>query len=147
MVAWHEFGAWYWVHNTLSNAMDNGELLAIAEQTTPLTPVIIPGARGLPSRRRPNLASVFVPAPTTAPVHTSTVETVGAIGGALGLLALPLLMVGLVRRRRQLRRLRADLLELENHHGKLVVAANRTHAAHASLTGFGPGAARYIEHR
>ena len=32
-VAWHEYGAWYWVHNTLTDALGNGELLAIAEQT------------------------------------------------------------------------------------------------------------------
>ena len=32
-VAWHEYGAMYWVHNTLTDTVGNGELLAIAEQT------------------------------------------------------------------------------------------------------------------
>ena len=35
-IAWHQFGAIYWVHNTLTDAMNNGELLAIAEQTEPV---------------------------------------------------------------------------------------------------------------
>ena len=46
MVAWREYGAWYWVHNTLTDTIGNGELLAIAEQTEPLTPVTGAGARG-----------------------------------------------------------------------------------------------------
>jgi hypothetical protein len=33
-IAWRQYGAVYWVHNTLTDALGNGGLLAIAEQTT-----------------------------------------------------------------------------------------------------------------
>ena len=125
-VAWHEYGAWYWVHNTLTDTLGNGELLAIAEQTDPLTRVTGAGAGGRVGERtraHPNLAPVVVPTPTITPLRTSTVETVGSIGGVLALLALPLLTVGLVRRRRQHRRLRAELLDLENRRAPLLAAA------------------------
>ena len=52
MVAWHEYGAWYPVHNTLTDSIGSGELLAIAEQTEPLTPVTGAGARGRASDGR-----------------------------------------------------------------------------------------------
>ncbi len=125
-VAWHEYGAWYWVHNTLTDTLGNGELLAIAEQTDPLTRVTNVGTGGRArdvARAHPNLAPVVVPTPTITPLRTSTVETVGSIGGVLALLALPLLTVGLVRRRRQHRRLRAELLDLENRRAPLLAAA------------------------
>ncbi|MGO9497798.1 MAG: hypothetical protein ACLQA5_13990, partial [Solirubrobacteraceae bacterium] len=61
--------------------------------------------------------------PTITPLRTSTVETVGSIGGVLALLALPLLTVGLVRRRRQHRWLRAELLDVENRRAPLLAAA------------------------
>ncbi len=125
-VAWHEYGAWYWVHNTLTDTLGNGELLAIAEQTDPLTRVTDVGTGGRArdvARAHPNLAPVVVPTPTITPLRTSTVETVGSIGGVLALLALPLLTVGLVRRRRQHRRLRAELLDLENRRAPLLAAA------------------------
>jgi polyisoprenyl-teichoic acid--peptidoglycan teichoic acid transferase len=129
MVAWHEYGAWYWVHNTLTDTIGSGELLAIAEQTDPLTRVTNAGAGGRPgdvARARPNLAPVVVPTRTVAPVRTTAVETLGSIGGVLALLALPLLAVGLLRRRRQLRRLRAELLALENRHARLLAATEAT---------------------
>ncbi|MGO9889336.1 MAG: LCP family protein [Solirubrobacteraceae bacterium] len=125
-VAWHEYGAWYWVHNTLTDTLGNGELLAIAEQTDPLTRVTDVGTGGRArdvARAHPNLAPVVVPTPTITPLRTSTVETVGSIGGVLALLALPLLTVGLVRRRRQHRRLRAELLDVENRRAPLLAAA------------------------
>lgn len=136
MVAWHEYGAWYWVRNTLTNTVGNGELLAIAEQTAPITRVLGagPGSPAVaPARARANLAPVFVQTPTIAPVHTTTVETVGSIGGVVALLALPLVTVGLIRRRRQLRRLRTDLLELENRRDRLVDAVEATRLTRETL--------------
>ncbi|MBV9415919.1 MAG: hypothetical protein JO363_13140 [Solirubrobacterales bacterium] len=136
-VAWREYGAVYWVHNTLSDTIGNGELLAIAEQTEPLTPVTGTGAvrpGGDVTKPRPNLAPVLVPTRTVAPLRTSTAETIGAIGGVVALLALPLLTFGLVRRRRQLRRLRARLFELENRRDRLLAAAEATRAAREALT-------------
>ena len=129
MVAWHEHGAWYWVHNTLTDTIGNGELLAIAEQTAPLGPLTGAGSRGRDvGKPHPSLAPVVVPTRTVAPVRTTDVETLGSIGGLVALLALPLLTVGLVRRRRQQRRLRAELLELENRRLRLLAAAEATRA-------------------
>jgi polyisoprenyl-teichoic acid--peptidoglycan teichoic acid transferase len=136
MVAWHEYGAWYWVHNTLTDSIGSGELLAIAEQTEPLTPVTGAGARGRASdraRARPDLAPVVVPTRTVARVATTTVETVGSIGGLVALLALPLLTVGLLHRRRQRRRLRAELLDLENRQARLLASVEATRAAGVAL--------------
>ena len=45
MVAWCEHRAVYWVHNTLLDSVGNGELLAIAEQTQPVTAVGTGAAR------------------------------------------------------------------------------------------------------
>ena len=131
MVAWHESGAWYWVHNTLTNAVDNGELLAIAEQTEPLMRISDAGAGGRQvASGGSSLAPVLVPPPrTVAPVHTTSVATLGSVGGVIALLALPLLTAGLVRSRRQLRGLRADLLELEDRRARLLQRAEGTPAA------------------
>jgi LCP family protein required for cell wall assembly len=124
-VAWHEYGAWYWVHNTLTNSVDNGELLAIAEQTTPLTRVTSAGP-GPPARAvdrpTPNLRPVVVPIPTATTPSLTTVQKVGSIGGVAALVTLPLLMIGLVRRRRRLRRLRAELAELNERQARLLAA-------------------------
>ena len=105
-MAWHEYGAWYWVHNTLASAVDKGELLAIAEQTTPLTRVTspVPAPRARTGEPTPNLRPVVVPTRTTTAPGLTTVQTVGSRGGVAALVALPGLMVGLVRRRRRLRR-------------------------------------------
>jgi polyisoprenyl-teichoic acid--peptidoglycan teichoic acid transferase len=101
-VAWRQFGATYWVHNTLTNAVGNSELLAIAEQTTPVTNIrrtpkhLIAKAFSVPTRRLP----VAV---------TPIVQKVGRIGG---LVAMALLLPGLVvvwRSRRRLRGLRAQM--------------------------------------
>ena len=136
MVAWHEYGAWYWVHNTLTDSIGNGELLAIAEQTEPLTPVTGAGASGRAgdaARAHPNLAPVVVPTRTVAPVRTTTVETVGSIGGVVALLTIPLLTAGLVRRRRQRRRLQGEMLELEDRRDRLLAGVEATRAAHVAL--------------
>ena len=63
VVAWHAHGAVYWVHNTLTDAVGNGELLAIAEQTEPIgtpgTPGTSIGATGAIGHQR--LKAVVVP--------------------------------------------------------------------------------------
>ena len=136
-VAWHEYGAWYWVHNTLTSAVDKGELLAIAEQTTPLTRVTspAPGPRtGTGDEPTPNLRPVVVPTRTATPPGLTTVQTVGSIGGVAALVALPLLMVGLVRRRRRLRGLRVRLAELNERHARLLSALEAGRAGRAAPT-------------
>jgi LCP family protein required for cell wall assembly len=102
MIAWRQYGAVYWVTNTLVNAVSSGELLAIAEQTAPITatrnttqPVVLQAAS--------------VPVPKLRAAGTPVLETVGSVGGLAMILALPLLMVLIVRRHRLVLRLRRDL--------------------------------------
>ena len=144
-VAWSEYGAMYWVHNTLTDAVDNGELLAIAEQTTPISGVVSTagaahGKKG--AKARPNLRAVAVPTLTTPTSKLSTIETVGSIGGVVALAALPLLLFGVVRRRRQLRRVRGDLRELEDRQAYLLAAAAATRDSWAEIVGPPPAGPR-----
>ncbi|HTU86126.1 MAG TPA: LCP family protein [Solirubrobacteraceae bacterium] len=137
-VAWHQYGAVYWVHNTLTDGVGNGELMAIAEQTEPITPVTGAGtaARGRKGGKgAPSLRAVSVPTLTTPAQRLSTVETVGSIGGVVALIGLPVLLVGLVRRRRQLRRLRAELRELDDRQAYLLAATEATRASWMEIVG------------
>ena len=111
VVAWYEHGAVYWVHNSLTDSVENGELLAIAEQTRPIGVVGTPGSpvNGTRGRRHGRLGAVVVPRRIAPGPKVSTVETIGAIGGVATLLAAPLLCFGLFRRRRRLTALRAEL--------------------------------------
>jgi LCP family protein required for cell wall assembly len=110
IVSWSAYGTVYWVHNSLTDALGNGELLAIAEQTEPIgTPgrpgsPIGPGASG-----HARLRGVVVPTRTGTTTRTTLVETIGLVGGLLTLLAAPLLCIGLLRRRRELSEFRAHL--------------------------------------
>jgi hypothetical protein len=111
VVAWFQHGAVYWVHNSLTDAVLNGELLAIAEQTEP---VGTPGRPGSPiggtgASGHARLKSVVVPTRTGAATHTTVAETIGSIGGLLTLIAAPLLCLALLRRRRELSELRGQL--------------------------------------
>jgi LCP family protein required for cell wall assembly len=142
-VAWHEYGAWYWVHNTLTNTLDNGELLAIAEQTTPLTRVTSAGPGppvGAGDKPTPDLRTAFVPTRTAAAPTLTTLQTVGSIGGVVVLLAVPLLLAALVRRRRRMRRLRAELIELAERQMRLLAVVEAGRAARTSSTVAAPAA-------
>ena len=144
-VAWSEYGAMYWVHNTLTDAVDNGELLAIAEQTTPISGVVSTGvaAHGKKGgKATPNLHAVAVPTLTTPTSKLSTIETVGSIGGVVALAALPLLLFGVLRRRRQLRRLRAELRDLDDRQAYLLAAAAATRDSWAEIVGPPPARPR-----
>jgi polyisoprenyl-teichoic acid--peptidoglycan teichoic acid transferase len=136
-VAWHEYGAWYWVHNTLTDAVDKGELLAIAEQTTPLSRLKIAGPhpRAGTGEPAPNLHPVFVPTRTATTPGLTATQTVGSIGGAVALLTIPLLLAGLVRRRRRLRHLRAQLAELDERHERLLAALEAGRAERTASAG------------
>ena len=98
-IAWREYGAVYWVHNTLTDAVGNGELLAIAEQTAPVGAVrnapthVILKAFSVPARRLPT-------------VKTPLIESVGRVGGLITLVLLPLGLLVVFRSRRRLRDLR-----------------------------------------
>jgi LCP family protein required for cell wall assembly len=117
---WHVHGAVYWIHNTLTDAVSNGELLAIAEQTKPIG---TPGAPGSPIGRdgtsgHARLKDVVVPTRIGTPAKTTPAETIGLLGGLLTLIAVPPLFFGLLHRRRNLATLRAQLhatLEHKSH--------------------------------
>ena len=99
-VAWYEHGAAYWVRNTLTQALGNGELLAIAEQTVPGTTHV---------GRRVRLGAAAVPVRTVTQPANALKDTLGSVGGLLALVALPLLAVPLIKRRRELAKLRAQV--------------------------------------
>jgi len=136
VVAWHAHGAVYWVHNTLTDAVGNSELLALAEQTQPIG---TPGTPGSPiGGNRPaglaRLRNVVVPTRTSGiTTSTSPAATIGSIGGLLSLLALPMLCVALLRRRRALSELRTQL------HATMCLSAQLS-AATAHNTGMPPSA-------
>jgi polyisoprenyl-teichoic acid--peptidoglycan teichoic acid transferase len=99
MIAWREYGAVYWVHNTLTDAVGNGELLAIAEQTEPVGAV-----RTAPTHVILKAFSVPTHHPPT--VATPVVESVGRVGGLVTLVLLPLGLLLVFRNWRRLRALR-----------------------------------------
>jgi polyisoprenyl-teichoic acid--peptidoglycan teichoic acid transferase len=102
MVAWYEHGAVYWVRNSLTDSLPNGEMLAIAEQTRPFTAVhagpgtvpVVLKAAGVPTR---------IAGPAS---KLSRRELVGGIAGVVTLLALPVLLFLAIRRILELRRAR-----------------------------------------
>ena len=105
MVAWYDRGDAYWVHNTLSDAVGNGELLAIAEQTVPIT-----GSDALAARARYSLraAKVHLDFSTTSPPTLR--QTLGSIAALVAVVVLfPLLAFLLFRRRQDLRRARESI--------------------------------------
>ena len=103
MVAWYEHGSVYWVRNTLTDSIGNGEMLAIAEQTKPFTAV------HSTSRVPVILRAVGVPTRTVKVKPTSTKLLVGGLAGLVTLIALPLLAFLALRRILDLRRARPDL--------------------------------------
>jgi LCP family protein required for cell wall assembly len=104
MVAWFEHGAVYWVRNTLIKSVGNSEMLAIAEETQPFTV-----AAAAPGRRRAGLGAFALPARPPGVKRTDLVQTLGAIAGLVAALGIAALAWPLVRRRRELKTLRAQL--------------------------------------
>ncbi|MGO9819112.1 MAG: LCP family protein [Solirubrobacteraceae bacterium] len=129
VVAWYEHRAVYWIHNTLLDAVDNAELLAIAEQTTA---VQSPALRAGRLTSQPTVATA-PPNPTSAQASDSTTQTVGFLGGLLTLVAAPLLLLALFRGRRTQATLRADL-----HATAIRVGRLQTSLASAAFQGTGP---------
>jgi len=107
LVAWREYGAVYWVRNSLTNAVANGELLAIAEETHPVSAVTTTGSGG--SGQHVNLKDASIPLYATHTTNTDLRRILGSIGGLLVLAAVPLLAIPLIRRRRELGALRTTL--------------------------------------
>ncbi len=87
MVAWYEHGAVYWVRNSLTDALPNGEMLAIAEQTIPFA-----GVHATPTQPRViHLSDAGVPTRVVHKAPLTLKEKVGGISALVTLVALPLL--------------------------------------------------------
>jgi LCP family protein required for cell wall assembly len=127
MIAWYEHHAVYWVRNSLSDSIGNGELLAIAEQTKPFTAV------HSTSRVPVILKAVGVPTRASATKPTNTRLLVGGLAGLLTLVALPLLAFLAIRRIRDLRRARPHLL-LSQQVGQRLIASGAAAAPAVPLT-------------
>ncbi len=121
-VAWFEHGAVYWVHNTLLDSISNGEMLAIAEQTT-----AVQAARSGPHQPYVRLTVAKAPVRTSPESQVSRFQTVGSLGGLIALAIVPLLAIPVVIRRRQLVALRH----------RLQASSERAVRLQATVLGFG----------
>jgi LCP family protein required for cell wall assembly len=117
MVAWYAHNAVYWIRNSLTDAIGNGEMLAIAEQTAPLS-----GAHTSTPTASLTLTIHGAPAAVKKKTVISTRQLLGALSGLLTLAALPLLIVPLLRRRRERSELRGRMVAAAAHTGQLGVA-------------------------
>ena len=125
-VAWFEHGAVYWIHNTLTDAVGNGELLAIAEQTQPIgTPGTSRSPIGASRRRRTESYGRRRADATRVDDEPDAVDTIGSIGGLLTLIAVPLLCIALLRRRRCCPAIRGQLYTTLTRESQLRSAAGR----------------------
>ncbi len=99
-VAWYEHRAVYWVRNSLTDAVTNGQMLAIAEQTAPVVGAV-PASRAV-------LRLKAGPAPTrlVPSAAVSAWENIGWIGGLTAIALLPLALTGVLLGRRRLLELR-----------------------------------------
>ncbi len=144
VVAWSDHGAVYWVHNSLTDVVRNGELLAIAEQTEPIgTPRSPIGSTGASSQHA-RLKAVVVPARIGAATRTTLAQTIGSIGGLLTLAAAPLLCLALLRRRRELSELRGQLHATSHLQARLSAAT--ADGTLTSPSAAGPSASAYTKY-
>jgi LCP family protein required for cell wall assembly len=119
-VAWLAHGAAYWVRNSLNDALPNGELLAIAEQTDPLG--VTPAASDIAGSRL-SLKDAARPYPVaTARERANRIDTLGLLGAVAGVLMLPFLAVIWLSRRREIKRLRARMDAGARRHAELLAA-------------------------
>jgi LCP family protein required for cell wall assembly len=103
LVSWFEHGAAYWVRNSLTDALGNGEMLAIAEQTRPFTAATAPG------RAPVFLRAAGIPAPEPKVQRASKLKLAGSLGGLVTLILVPFLGIALLRHRRRLAAPRVQL--------------------------------------
>jgi polyisoprenyl-teichoic acid--peptidoglycan teichoic acid transferase len=102
VIAWYEHGAVYWIRNTLTDGLQNRDLLVLAERTIPtLSPSLRSSGRAPTPKLPPALAARLKAAAKPPPVRSS--GTLGAIGGLLAIVAAPLLAIALLWRRRRWR--------------------------------------------
>jgi LCP family protein required for cell wall assembly len=146
-IAWRQHHAVYWVHNTLTDAVGNGELLAIAEQTAPVTTV-----RVTPSKL--TLKAFSVPTLKVPAIRTPLVQSIGRIGGLLTIVLLPLGLLAVFTTRGRIRSLRAQVhaavsraavLETQVASASAAYGQTVTHGGPARLRGAAP--VRYERYR
>jgi LCP family protein required for cell wall assembly len=105
LIAWFEHHAAYWIANSLTDAVSNGDLLSIAEQTEPVGG---PTASA-PAARRLRLKAVRAPKPLPLAAETQQGLSIGALCGLLALVCLPLCAVAVLLQRRRAKRARLEL--------------------------------------
>ncbi len=111
-VAWAEGGGSYWVENTLTNSLSPRDMVAIARETTS---VIGPGRRAVDA----HAASGGFTLPAGPSGHSEAMEKAGTAVAILALLLIAGLAVLLVRRQRELMRLRVEVGEALRHEARL----------------------------
>lgn len=135
LIAWFEHHAAYWIANSLTDAVSNGDLLSIAEQTVPVS-----GSSTALASGRLRLKAVRAPKPVALAAGTQGLS----LGDIFGLLALVCLPFGALAALLQRRRAKRSRLELEQALGGLHVRASHNGAAprngSASRNGFAPHA-------
>jgi LCP family protein required for cell wall assembly len=103
VVAWHEGGGVYWVENTLTNSLSTQQMLAIAQETTPVI-----GAPAAPATAQAvNVPAFRLPARTAA--TTGTEEEVGAVVGLAAMIAVVGLAAFVLVRQREVLALRTQV--------------------------------------
>ncbi|HET9125560.1 MAG TPA: LCP family protein [Solirubrobacteraceae bacterium] len=95
VVAWWEHGAVYWVHNTITDALTNDEMLAIAKSTTPL-------GHPHPVARRRGRRVVRAVGPPPVAASSAGSPPGGPAAGLLALLACALGGLALLLQRRRI---------------------------------------------
>jgi hypothetical protein len=113
MVAWYEHRAIYWVRNSLTDAVGNGEMLAIAEQTKPF--LTAPGH----GPTRVILKAAGVPLPHGAAKKRNLRQTLGSIAALVSVVLLPLLGFLAIKRLLEMRGVRSRLRDGEDIGGRL----------------------------
>jgi len=106
-ISWQEGNATYWIQNTLTNAVQPAEMLAMAEQTQPVISLHSSSVYVTPTI--PTLHGVKLPPRELATV--SVASKLAAALGLAGLVAVAVLAVLLLSRQRTLIRLREEVAQ------------------------------------
>ena len=101
IVAWREGPAVYWIENTLIDGIPPREMLAMAEQTSPV------GARGTLTRGETQPHNFVLPKRQSVKSPFNRLTTIGALLGFAALIGIALFAMKLFSRARELRELRA----------------------------------------
>jgi LCP family protein required for cell wall assembly len=136
IVAWYAGHDVYWVHNSLTDAVGNGELLAIAEQTVPIN-----GSHALAAQAQVSLRAAKVPLRLSTSTPLSLSQKLGSILALVALILLVPLLFLLVRRWLDLRRVRQGIAANAEPSGLLAARAARLPAP---SPGWAPGRAAAV---